>query len=432
MSPLSSLLARISARQPRAWAPLPWALFVAPLLDEWTTGFLVVALPQLRNQVGLSYQQIGLLFAIGSLTALVYDPVLSLLSDLGSKWFPMLVGMVALAACYVLAGFAGNFALLALSFALLWPAVSTAMDLAQMILIDLAPGASASTMARWTLLSGVGDLLAPLSVALFIALRLGWTALCLLAAGLWLGAALLNWVRRPARMRPSLGAGDASDQGDGSGTDDEGEDEKVPVLVALRRALRDPLLLRWVVVATVASMLDEIFLGFAGLYLTDQLHVNPDVVSLALLANLVGSMLGLVLLDRLLKRLPGPRLLPWYVLLALAGIVGFLVAPGVVPAVGALFLVGLGASGWYPIGMAAAYDTHPGRSGVVRAVYALGSPFEVALPGIVGFLAGRFGLLAGLGFLGISPMLILLAMPRSRTGRKTGDRSTSARDEVAR
>lgn len=414
LTSLASSLTRNRSQRPRARARLPWSLFLAALLDEWTTGFLVVALPQLRDAVGLSYEQIGLLFTFGALTSLFFDPILNALSDRFPKHLPMLVGTLVLVACYALVGFANTFALLALGFALLRPAATTAVDLAQLSLIDLRPSASARIMARWTLLSGVGDLLAPLTVALFLAIHWGWTALCLLAAGLWFGSTLVNWRRtfaseasanatRDEPAEPSEAANDADDDG-----------EAVPLQAALRDALRDRRLLRWTLIVTVASMLDEIFLGFAALYLRDRLHVPVGLVSLALLANLGGSMLGLVLLDRVLARFGqrfGVRLLPWYALVALVGIVGFLLAPGPVLAVGALFLVGLGATGWYPIGQAAAYDTQPGSPGLVRAIGTLGTPFEVALPGIVGFLAGSFGLSVGIGFLGLAPVLVLLALP---------------------
>ena len=48
----------------------------------------------------------------------------------------------------------------------------------------------------------------------------------------------------------------------------------------------------------------------------------------------------------------------------------------------------------------------------MRAVIGLGAPFEVALPGLVGIVAGRFGALAGVGLLGLTPVLILLLVPR--------------------
>ena len=78
----------------------------------------------------------------------------------------------------------------------------------------------------------------------------------------------------------------------------------------------------------------------------------------------------------------------------------------------ALFTISLGAAGWYPIAKATAYAQLPDRSGTVRAVINLGAPFEMALPGIVGFIAGRFGVLAGVGLLGSAPLLILLLVPK--------------------
>jgi len=76
----------------------------------------------------------------------------------------------------------------------------------------------------------------------------------------------------------------------------------------------------------------------------------------------------------------------------------------------ALGVIGLGAAGWYPIAQAQAYAQLPGRSGLVRAIMGLGEPFEIVLPAVVGFLAGQFGLLAGLALLGSAPLLILLAL----------------------
>jgi hypothetical protein len=40
-------------------------------------------------------------------------------------------------------------------------------------------------------------------------------------------------------------------------------------------------------------------------------------------------------------------------------------------------------------------------------------PFAIALPAIVGFVAGRFGLLASLIVLGSAPVFFLLLAPRS-------------------
>ena len=73
----------------------------------------------------------------------------------------------------------------------------------------------------------------------------------------------------------------------------------------------------------------------------------------------------------------------------------------------------LGNAGLYPLVESEAYNRLPGRSGTIRAIIGgLGQPFEIVLPGIVGLIAGRFGLLASLGFLGIAPVLFLLLAPR--------------------
>ena len=50
------------------------------------------------------------------------------------------------------------------------------------------------------------------------------------------------------------------------------------MLAGLRAALRDPLLLRLAMAEKLCSMADEIFLGFAALYLQDARHVNAPTV----------------------------------------------------------------------------------------------------------------------------------------------------------
>ncbi|MBF6591217.1 MAG: hypothetical protein IVW57_11920, partial [Ktedonobacterales bacterium] len=128
------------------------------------------------------------------------------------------------------------------------------------------------------------------------------------------------------------------------------------------------------------------------------------------------DILGLVALERVATRVRGTALLPWLAALALGGVVLLLIAGTVAMAGIALFLVGLGSVGWYPIAQAAAYGTHPGRSGAVRAVIGLAEPVEVVLPAVVGLVAGRFGLVAAIAFLGLAPLGVLLAGPRATRG----------------
>jgi fucose permease len=159
-------------------------------------------------------------------------------------------------------------------------------------------------------------------------------------------------------------------------------------------------------------MLDEVFLTFAILNLRDVLHASELVIGLTIGIQMVATILGLVVVERLVGRAAPRRLLSCYALLTLVAVISFLSIRSTWFAPCWLFMIGFGASGLYPIAKAEAYNRQPGRSGTVRAIINLGAPFEVALPGITGLIAARFGLLTSLGFLGLAPLLILILMPR--------------------
>src|SRR5258706_15036097 len=164
------------------------------LLDELITGFVVVGLPLLRDQLGLTYAQVGLLFSAGALSAMILEPIINLMSDRSSKRWWILVGLLILAADFVLAGNVHSFGWLLFVFILLYPAIGTGVGLAEAALIDGAPDDGARTMTRWTLMSSIGDLLSPLVVAAFVGVGMGWSSLCWLTSGLWVAAAVLIWV----------------------------------------------------------------------------------------------------------------------------------------------------------------------------------------------------------------------------------------------
>ena len=49
-------------------------LLSTALLDELTFGFLVVGLPLARDAFGMTYTQVGLLFTVGAISALIVEP----------------------------------------------------------------------------------------------------------------------------------------------------------------------------------------------------------------------------------------------------------------------------------------------------------------------------------------------------------------------
>ena len=389
-------------------------LLTAPLLDELTIGVLVVALPLIRDELHLTYEQAGFLFTIGSLSSMVIEPLVNLLSDRHSKRLFVVVGMLSLVLSFLFTSVSSSYGMLLLAFALIFPSIGVALDLAQATLIDAAPEGASRTMTRWTIMAGIGDLLAPLAVGVITAIGLSWRLLCLCGAALWLGAAAAVWPQRfPQR-------GDLTPSGE---AEEEGSIWR-QLTMAFGEALGDSTLMRWAGVVLLCTMLDEVFLAFMGLYLRDALHTTTLQMSIALGSFLVGGMIGLVILDRMHtmaaqrgKEIRGERVLFWLALGVLANIAILLIAHTLWATTVTLFLIGAGAAGWYPLAKAAAYDMRPGKTGLVRAVIAVGAPFETVLPTIVGIIAGHFGIAAGIAFLGLAPLGVLALLPRRHLGR---------------
>ena len=397
-------------------------LFGTALLDELTFGFLVVGLPLARDSFHMTYQQVGLLFTVGAVAALVIEPAINLASDHVSKRVPILGGMFCLVVAFTLAGLTRDYALLLLAVALADPAIGAAVGLAQAALVEQRPASATRTLARWTLLSSGGDLLAPLVVAATAAAGGGWTALSLIGASLWL---LAGGITLPLPFPQPIPTPTTAERDDESSQSTWAE-----LRQAIGTALRDRLLLRWLGILFMATMVDEIFLGFTGLLLHDHLHATIGATSLILALGMIGGMAGLLGFERMLAchidhQLIGIRLLPWLALLTLAGIITLLLAQTLWLAAIALVAIGLGATGWYPVAKAAVYGRLPGRAGLALAIVGLLMPLELILPAIVGLLAGQFGLVVALGFLGLAPIGVLLLTPHAFKNDATVSRETA-------
>ncbi len=398
------MLYRLITARLQATSLLRLTLFSTPLLDEMVSGFLSIGLPLANKQLGLDYTQVGLLFGAGALAALVLDPFINLLSDRYAKRYWILGGLVLLGVGFALASI-HNFVLLLGAFALIYVSISAAVGLSEAALIDQNPQESARTMTRWTIMASIGDLLGPILVSLIIIQEGGWSRLCWIACIACLTMACILGVQRFPRTAQN--------------DDEEGEDApSVRLLDGFREALRDTKLIRWTILSLLPTMVDEIFIVYATFYLRDVLSVNTSTIGILIAIHMIGGFLGLFVIDRvLLQRLSPERLLMCLALFVIASMVGFLTLRSAIWAGVMLFLLGVSVAGLYPIATAEAYKRFPGRSGTVRAVASLGTPFEVVLPYVTGFVADRFGVVASLCLLGTAPLLIILLTPgKSRRG----------------
>lgn len=255
------------------------------LFDEIVSGFSTIGLPLFREQLGLSYTQIGLIFTVSALIGAVLEPLLNLLSERGTKRYWILGGLLVSTFGFVLKASTQSFVLLLLAFIVASPAGDAAVGLSQAALVELAPTQETRVMARWTFLSSIGDFFAPLIIVAIVSIHLGWTELWWIAASLWLVIAIIIGTRR--FPNPSK-------------TVDEEVISTKALFTGLREALQDSTLLRWSALTVIPTMVDEVFLVFTALYLRDVVHVSQEAVGLIIAIHTTGALLGLFVLDRFL------------------------------------------------------------------------------------------------------------------------------------
>lgn len=388
-------------------------LLSMPLLDEITSKLYALLLPLMRDDLKFGALEMGLLFTVGEVISMVLEPFIKLTSDHYSKRWPILGGLLSMGLGFLVASSTPSYLGVLIAFALIIPGGGIAINLSQAALIDQRPGEATQIMARWTILGATGVLISSPLLAAALALGLRWRTLFWIAALIWLGvAALILCKRHLPQFAPN--------------TVHESHIGFRSIWMNLLEALRHPHLLRWVSIVFIAGMLDEVFVSFTALYLKEGVHANPVEISLVFGGQTVGGMLGLALLNHILKSIPMKYLLSLGACLAFIGFVGLLSTPFLWLASIALFVLGLGGSTWYPLAKASAYESLPGRSGTIGAVIDLMAPLQAVTPLAVGFVSQQFGITAGIGLLGLAPIAVLFLIPYSQTSHR---QSSEAKNE---
>lgn len=391
-------------------------LYSLTFVDEIASTVPILVIPLLRTEWALDYGQVGLLIGIDGMAAWLVDPVINALSDQWPKRPIILLSIFGMIIAQVLAGSSPNFHVMLLAFLLMGITNGPILGMGQAFLIDSNLGASLRTMTRWTFMGALGDLVGPaLGVAAF-ALGMGWRSLFWASALLWLVAFVaLAFQRLPTTISaPNNIDGDSNSGDNGNGNVEEGGINWPLLRQSLAIAIRTPSLLRWLILVLVPSFLDEIFLAFAALLMQERLAMTPTTISVAMGVHIAGGIIGLVLLDRYGQRFAPTRILGWLAMIVLVGLLLFVLSPAPWLAIAALWIIGVGVSGWYPISAAEAYRSLPGRSGMVRALYSLTTPIEVAVPILIGLAAQRWGIQVAVGLLMLAPVTILILRPPSK------------------
>jgi MFS transporter, FSR family, fosmidomycin resistance protein len=366
------------------------ALLAVEVLDELVFGAREAAWPLIRDDLDLSYAQVGLLVGVPAALGTLLEPPLGLLGDAWRRDRIVALGGVVFAAGLLLLAAAPSFWVLMVAFALLFPASGGFVSLSQATLMDADPGRREQNMTRWSVAGGVGAVSGPLALSVFVLADLGWRGLFAVFAVVAIPLIPLVARPSPARSADRFRAGD------------------------VLRLLRRREVLRWLVLLETVDLMLDGLLAFLALYIVDEAGGSAAGGAFAVAvwtgAGLVGG-LGLI---GLLRRVSGLAYLRSSALVAAPVFAAFLLVDALPVKIGLVGLLGLVTAGWYSIPKARLYAALPGRSGTAVAFGSLFGAARGAVPIVLGAVAARYGLDTALWLLLAAPASLLLLAPRGR------------------
>jgi Na+/melibiose symporter-like transporter len=261
-------------------------------------------------------------------------------------------------------------------------------------------------MARWTLASALGDIAAPVLVAMLAAAGHGVRAGMLVVAGLLVTHAVVlsraGWWPWPRS---------------GVETPERDPTESPPLLVRLGQLANNRELAWWMLGTLCCGLLDEVLVAFGALHLHARFGASLFVQTAAFAGCSAVAALGLAVYERFAAQLSPRRVLAVASVACLSCFVGWLRADTLETSVAWLVSLGVVTAPLYPIASAQVYRAAPSDSMAVAACSQLLAPIELLLPVILGWVADRVGLEWALWLLAIEPVGALLVLWCTRRER---------------
>ena len=368
-------------------------------IDELVFGVGEIALPFIRDDLHLTYTQIGLLLSVPGIVGAFIEPFIGILGDVWRRRLLILTGGFFFTAALTLTSISATFYFLLFSFILFFPASGAFVSLSQANLMDSAPSRHEQNMARWTFAGSLGVLCGPLLLGLFVYFGLGWrgtyaalvffSTLCLLAAFRYLP--LDSSSAPPAlSLRGILDGFRAA-------------------FAALKRAD----VWRWLLLLEFADLMGDVLFSYLALYFVDVGGASEADAGIAvtvwLAIGLVSDLLFIPFIDRQRDSLQFVRRTALFELFAFAV---FLLTPGFIPKLMIVIIVNLFNTGWYPILQGRLYSSLPGQSASVMAIGSVTAPVAKFFPFLIGFLADQFGLQTAMWILIMGPIALLIGLAR--------------------
>ncbi|GMV33364.1 MFS transporter [Chloroflexi bacterium CFX5] len=367
-------------------------------LDELVFGVGETAWPLIRDDLQLTYSQIGLALSLPGIIAAFIEPFIGILGDVWRRRLLILTGGLLFTVSLLLASASFSFILLLSSFILFNPSSGAFVNLSQANLMDSDESRHEQNMARWTFAGSLGVVTGPLLLGLFVHLGLGWRGTYALLASLSTLSLLLAIRFLPADKKetpfPSF-------------------KEVFDGFKAAFAALKRKEIWRWLLLLEFADLMLDVLFSFLALYFVDVAGVTAAQAGIAVTVWLVmGLITDFLFIPYVEKQRDTLQYLRRTALLNAAAFTGFMLAPGFIPKIVCIILVNLFNTGWYPILQGRLYSSLPGQSASVMAIGAVTDPLMKLLPLLIGILADRFGLASAMWILILGPLALLIGLPK--------------------
>ena len=367
-------------------------------LDELVFGVGEAAWPLIRNDLGLSYVQIGLALSLPGILGNIVEPFLFILGDVWKRRIIVILGGIFFVVSLMLTGAATSFYLFTFSLILFNPASGAFVSLSQASLMDLEPGRHEQNMARWTFAGSLGVMLGPLLLGGLALIGWGWRP------AYWILAAVSALVLLAAFKRlPS------------SQSTAEGFPSFQIFFKSLRAAfsaLRNTAVLRWLILLEFADLMLDILHGFLALYLVDVVNISPANAAFVLTVYTGVGLIGDFLLIPFLERVKGLDYLRISVMIECILLPLFLLSSILWLKLTLLGFIGLFVVGWYAILKANLFSSMPGQSGTAQALGSVSGIIGKLIPLGIGFAAQVYGLQTAMWLILAGPIVLLLGLPR--------------------
>ena len=372
-------------------------------VDELVFGVGEVALPLIRNDIHLTYTQIGLLLSLPGIIAAFIEPFIGILGDVWKRRVLIIAGGILFILSLFMTSVSYSFLFLLSSLILFFPSSGAFVSLSQANLMDSDTTRYEQNMARWTFTGSFGVLAGPLLLGLFAYFGLGWrgtyaalasfSTLCLLAALRYLppdSVSPLSFLSLQVVFDGFRAA-----------------------FAALKRAD----VWRWLLLLEFADLMMDVLFSYLALYFVDVARATEVQAGIAvtvwLAMGLITDFLFIPFIDRQKDSIRFLRATAFMELLAFAV---FLLTPGFIPKLIVVIAVNLFNTGWYPILQGRLYSSLPGQSASIMAIGSVTVPFAKFFPFLIGFLADQFGLQTAMWILILGPIALLIGLPRRNIG----------------